>query len=442
MSKEYRTSKEAVDALVKWTKERLERTPFAAFKFTFPKQYISPFGYLGTLTTIIFFILGITGAILMFYYTPSIETAYASVKEIQDSVPFGFVIRQIHYHASNFMVLLAVMHLYYQYFSGRYKIKNEVLWVTGIILGVLTVLEAYTGYNLTLNQRAMLAINIGMGLTFSAPVLGPSIAPILMGGGYFDLVVRFYALHVFIIPLLLVLLLAVHIPRALIIDMPMILGVIGTIFVVAGMFPAELGLRFDPTLGSVEVPEWYLSSIYAFLRTGSERFWAGALLPLLFVIFFLIVPFVDKSKKLSWRDRPFFTAMGIASILMIIVTTVWGFYVDFSKLSVFEQLYVEPVVYYGSLGIMTLISFFVTYRYLTKPRGRPTPAKPLVLSLRAGTAGVVLTLILVLLFSWLAVLTYLENRPNISMFNMGMSMIMLGMMLHIYRHTVFATAKT
>jgi hypothetical protein len=208
------------------------------------------------------------------------------------------------------------------------------------------------------------------------------------------------------------------------------------------MFPAELGLRFDPTLGSVEVPEWYLSSIYAFLRTGSERFWAGALLPLLFVIFFLIVPFVDKSKKLSWRDRPFFTAMGIASILMIIVTTVWGFYVDFSKLSVFEQLYIEPVIYYGSLGIMTLISFFVTYRYLTKPRGRPTPAKPLVLSPRAGTAGVVLTLILVLLFSWLAVLTYLENRPNISMFNMGMSMIMLGMMLHIYRHTVFATAKT
>jgi ubiquinol-cytochrome c reductase cytochrome b subunit len=183
MSKEYRTFKEAIDALVKWTVERLERTPFAAFKFTFPKQYISPFGYLGTLTAIVFLILGITGAILMFYYTPSIETAYASVKEIQDSVPFGFEMRQIHYHASNFMVLLAVMHLYYQYFSGRYKIKNEVLWVTGIILGILTVLEAYTGYNLILNQRAMLAINIGMGLTFSAPVLGPSIAPILHGRG-------------------------------------------------------------------------------------------------------------------------------------------------------------------------------------------------------------------------------------------------------------------
>ncbi len=442
MSKEYRTFREAIDALIKWTVERLERTPFAAFKFTFPKQYVAPFGYLGTLTTIVFLILGVSGALLMFYYTPSIETAYASVREIQESVPFGYVLRQVHYHASNFMVLLAIFHLYYQYFSGRYKIKNEVLWVTGIILGILTVLEAYTGYNLILNQRAMLAINIGMGLTFSAPVLGPSIAPILMGGGYFDLIVRFYALHVFIIPLLMMVLLAVHVPRALIIDMPMILGAIGAIFVVAGMFPGELGLRFDPAQGLVEVPEWYLSSIYAFLRTGSERFWAGALLPLLFVIFFLIVPFVDKSKKLSWRDRPFFAAMGIASIVMIIVTTVWGFYVDFSRLNVFDQLYIEPSIYYGSLGIMTLASFFFTYRYLTKPRGKPTPAKPLVLSPRAGTAGLIVALIFVVAFSWLAVITYLENRPNISMFNMGMSMIVLGLMLHIYRHTAFAASKT
>ncbi|MCS7117301.1 MAG: cytochrome b N-terminal domain-containing protein [Thaumarchaeota archaeon] len=437
----YKTFKEAVDALIKWTVERLERTPFAAFKFTFPKQYISPYGYLGTLTAIVFLVLGVSGAILMFYYSPSVDLAFSSVREIQDSVPFGFVMRQVHYHASNFMVLLAVFHLYYQYFSGRYKIKNEVLWVTGIILGILTVLEAYTGYNLILNQRAMLAINIGMGLTFSAPVLGPTVAPILMGGGYFDLIVRFYALHVFIIPLLMLLLLAVHVPRALIIDMPMIVGVLGAIFVVAGMFPAEIGIRFDPSKGLVEVPEWYLTSIYAFLRTGSERFWSGALLPLLFAIFFLIVPFVDKSKKLSWRDRPFFAAMGIASIVMIIVTTVWGFYVDFSQRTVFDQLYVEPVIYYSSFGIMTLASFFVTYRYLVKPRGKPAPAKPVVLTPGAGLAAVAVTMALVIVFGYLAVLTYAQNMPNISMFHMGMSLILLGMMLHFYRHTSQTTAK-
>ncbi|MDW8043309.1 MAG: cytochrome b N-terminal domain-containing protein [Nitrososphaerota archaeon] len=440
-SPRYKTLREAVDALIKWTVDRLERTPFAAFKFTFPKQYISPFGYLGTLTTIVFLVLGVSGAILMFYYTPSVDLAFASVREIQESVPFGFVMRQIHYHASNFMVLLAVFHLYYQYFSGRYKIKNEVLWVTGIILGILTVLEAYTGYNLILNQRAMLAINIGMGLTFSAPVLGPSIAPILMGGGYFDLIVRFYALHVFIIPLLMMLLLAVHVPRALIIDLPMILGVIGAIFVVAGMFPAEIGVRFDPSKGLVEVPEWYLTSIYAFLRTGSERFWAGAFLPLLFVIFFLIVPFVDRSKKLSWRDRPFFTAMGIASIVMIIVTTVWGFYVDFSQRTVFDQLYIEPVIYYGSFGVMTMVSFFITYRYLVKPKGRPEPARPVVLSPAAGLAAVGITMALTVVFGYLALMTYAQNLPNISMFNMGMAMILLGLMLHFYRHTGQVAAK-
>ncbi|MCS7095073.1 MAG: cytochrome b N-terminal domain-containing protein [Thaumarchaeota archaeon] len=437
----YKTFREAVDALIKWTVERLERTPFAAFKFTFPKQYISPYGYLGTLTTIVFLVLGLSGAILMFYYTPSVDLAYASVKEIEESVPFGFVMRQVHYHASNFMVLLAVFHLYYQYFSGRYKIKNEVLWVTGIILGILTVLEAYTGYNLILNQRAMLAINIGMGLTFAAPVLGPSVAPILMGGGYFDLIVRFYALHVFIIPLLMLLLLTVHIPRALIIDLPMIVGVIGAIFVVGGMFPAEIGIRFDPSKGLVEVPEWYLTSIYAFLRTGSERFWAGALLPLLFAIFFLIVPFVDKSKKLSWRDRPFFTAMGIASILMIVVTTVWGFYVDFSQRNVFDQLYIEPIIYYSSFGLMTWACFFVTYRYLIKPRGKPTPAKPVVLSPASGAVAVAVTLAMVIAFGYLALMTYAQDLPNVSMFNMGMALILFGLMLHFYRHTSLTAAK-
>src|SRR5947208_7852125 len=76
------------------------------------------------------------------------------------------------------MVLLAVMHMFYQYFAGRYKLRYEILWVTGIILGVVTIIEAYTGYDLIFNIRGQLAINIGQTLTYYTPVLGANLAQI------------------------------------------------------------------------------------------------------------------------------------------------------------------------------------------------------------------------------------------------------------------------
>ncbi len=438
MSSSARSMRELVNNLWRWTVDRLERTTIVVYKFTVPKQYVSPFGYLGTLTAIVFAILGVSGAFLMFYYRPDVELAYLSVKEIQEKVPFGFIMRNIHYHASNLMVLLAVLHLYYQYFSGRYKIKNEVLWVTGVILGVLTVLEAYTGYNLIMNQRAMLAVNIGMGLTFSAPILGPSVAPIFLGGGLFDLVIRFYALHVFILPLLMLLLAAVHFPRALIMDFPVISAVVGVIFISAGLFPAELGIKFDLTRGIVEVPEWYLTAIYAFLRAGTERFTAGALLPLLFVILFLIVPFVDRSRKLSWKDRPFFTGLGVASIALIAITTVWGFYVDFSKETAFDQLYVEPTLFYSTIGGVTLVSFYATYFYMSRQkRGvRPPPTRPIMLSPKTSTSLMITLLVFIAGAVAATFYTYSINLPNHSMFYLGIAFFLFGLLLHIYRHSL------
>ncbi|MCS7143141.1 MAG: cytochrome b N-terminal domain-containing protein [Aigarchaeota archaeon] len=443
MSDRPKTLRDLGESLYKWVVDRLERTPFLSFKFTIPQQYLSPYGYLGTLTTVTFIVLGISGAFLMFYYRPDVELAWLSVKEIEEEVPFGFIMRNLHYHASNLMVLLAVAHLYYQYFSGRYKIKNEVLWVTGILLGILTVLEAYTGYDLILNQRALLAINIGTGLTFAAPVIGPSVAPILIGGGLFDLIVRFYALHVFIIPMIMLVLMAFHIPRFLVLDIPIVLVLVGGIFVAGGMFPVHLGLRFDPSLPEITVPEWYLTAIYAFIRTGTERFFSGALLPLLFTIMFLIIPFVDKSRKLGWRDRPFFTALGISSIILIIFTTLWGFYVDFSQPTPFEQLYIEPTIFYGSITALTLLGFFITYRFITKPSPprRPTPAKPFVLSSKGLLVATTVVFALMVLTTLLAFQTYFANMQNVSMFNMGMSLILFGLLLHLYRHGISRVAK-
>ena len=137
--------KTGVVALIYWIWDGLERTIFTSIKFSFPARFVSPFGFLGMLTFITFIILGISGALLMFYYEPVITRAWDSVAFINNDVPFGFHIRNIHYHGSNAMVLLAILHMYYQFFSGRYKIRNEILWVTGVILGTVTILEAFTG---------------------------------------------------------------------------------------------------------------------------------------------------------------------------------------------------------------------------------------------------------------------------------------------------------
>ena len=427
------------DEFVKWLVDRLERTPIVTFRFQVPRLAVSPFGYLGTLTGIVFLILGVTGGLLMFYYRPDVNLAYNSVKEIQERVQFGFFLRNLHYHASNAMVFLAIAHLFYQYFSGRYKVKNEVIWVTGIILGTVTVLEAFTGYDLILNQRAMLAVNIAVGLSNSAPVLGPMVSSLLLGGGLYDLIIRFYALHVFILPMVMILLALVHFPRNLVFDPPAVAGVIGALLIAGGLYPVDLGIKYDPTLAIVEVPEWYLTAIYAFIRTGLERFTSGALLPLLFILFFLIVPFVDRSKKLSWRDRPFFTAAGLASIVLIIVTTVWGFYTT-PRVDAFTAVYIEPLVFYPTLLFLVAATFIISYRYIAPPAkeaARPAPKpRPITIQLpfEWGVRLIMGLLATIGILSLLAFQQYLEGLKNLSMFNLGVVVMLFGLIAHIYRH--------
>jgi ubiquinol-cytochrome c reductase cytochrome b subunit len=427
------------DEFVKWLVDRLERTPIVTFRFQVPRLAVSPFGYLGTLTAIVFLILGVTGGLLMFYYRPDVNLAYNSVKEIQERVQFGFFLRNLHYHASNAMVFLAIAHLFYQYFSGRYKVKNEVIWVTGVILGTVTVLEAFTGYDLILNQRAMLAVNIAVGLSNSAPVLGPMVSSLLLGGGLYDLIIRFYALHVFILPMVMILLALVHFPRNLVFDPPAVAGVIGALLIAGGLYPVDLGIKYDPTLAIVEVPEWYLTAIYAFIRTGLERFTSGALLPLLFILFFLIVPFVDRSKKLSWRDRPFFTAAGLASIVLIIVTTVWGFYTT-PRVDAFTAVYIEPLIFYPTLLFLVAATFIISYRYIAPPAkeaARPAPKpRPITIQLpfEWGVRLIMGLLATIGILSLLAFQQYLEGLKNLSMFNLGVVVMLFGLIAHIYRH--------
>ncbi len=440
--KQQEAKKSRIVEAYEWTLSRLERTIFMGIRFFQPKRFLNPHGFLGMLTFITFIILGITGVLLMFYYKPSLTSAYDSVKAINDDIEFGFILRNIHYHASNAMVFLALYHMFYQFFAGKYKLRNEVIWITGVLLGVLTVIEAYTGYDLILNERAVLAINIGASLTNSIPFIGPTLAQLLMGSGFSDIVIRFYVFHVFLIPVLMGILMLLHFPRNLILDLPMISVIAGGIIVTAGIFPVDLGAKFTPEVPpGITVPEWYLTSLYAFIRTGIDKFVAGVLAPTLFILLFLAIPFIDRKKAVHWSERPWVSGIGVAALGQIIVTTVWGFYVNPDPtIELAERLEIDPLPYYGTLIAVTLAAFALTLaasewvKEKRKKRPRETPQTfKIRVSDKAATLGAIILIILQLVIAGLALQAYTAGQQQLALIEIGASLMIFGFLLHLLR---------
>jgi len=445
--------KNPIQLLIDWLNQRLERTIFMGLKFTLPRKFVSPLGFLGFLTFTTFALLGISGALLMLYYSPTVifntatgavTSPFDSVQNINNVVPFGSALRNIHYHASNAMVLLAVAHMFYQYFSGRYKLRYEVLWVTGIIIGILTIIEAYTGYDLLLNVRGMLAINIGRALARSTPFMGPMAFRLMAGTGLADLILRFYAVHVFIFPMIMILIMLVHFPRYMVLDIPVVSMVAGAIMFIGGLFPVELGAKFIPTAeAGITMPEWYLTGMYAIIRTGIDRFVAGVAIPMVFVVVFLVVPFLDTSRKLSIRDRPFYTAMGLAGLGQLALTTVWGFRANniFFSLDSIPQLEIDPFIFFGSVVIIGAVAYAGVYLYFRAtapaPGTRPMHGRkqfPVYKMAPNEWRAVVLSLLgFQVLFDIYSSQAFLSGFKNVVLLQIGVGLIAFGILVHLYR---------
>jgi len=167
---------------------------------------------LGVVTTILFGILAVTGLLLMFYYIPSVERAYPTMKEIQLSVPLGQFVRNMHRWAAHLMVLTVVMHMARVFFTGAYKPPREFNWVIGVGLLVLTLGASFTGYLTPWDQLSYWAITVGTNIAGYAPVIGQSAQRMLLGGVEVgqSALIRFYTLHIAVLPVLMVVLMAVH----------------------------------------------------------------------------------------------------------------------------------------------------------------------------------------------------------------------------------------
>ncbi len=170
---------------------------------------------LGFIAAVLFGILLVTGVYLMFVYTPSVGSAYGDMQHLKTGVGFGQLIRNVHRWAAHLMVLVVALHLVQVFYAGAYKKPREFNWVIGVMLLLLTLGFSFTGYLLPWDQLAYWAVTVGTNLVHYVPLVGGKLQDLLIGGPQVgqNTLLRFYALHVAVLPMLLVLMLVVHIWR-------------------------------------------------------------------------------------------------------------------------------------------------------------------------------------------------------------------------------------
>ena len=167
---------------------------------------------LGGLSFFLFILLTITGIFLMFYYTPSAQTAYADIEALSTNVAFGSLVRNLHRWGAHLMVLSVFLHMSRVFYHGAYKPPREFNWVVGVVLLFLTLLLSFSGYLLPWDQLALWAVTVGTNMAGFVPVVGAQVKFALLAGVEVSAatLLRFYVLHVLAFPFILVIFLAVH----------------------------------------------------------------------------------------------------------------------------------------------------------------------------------------------------------------------------------------
>jgi quinol-cytochrome oxidoreductase complex cytochrome b subunit len=170
---------------------------------------------LGYIATVLFTILVVTGVYLMFFYTPSVTSAYGDMQQLRTGVGFGQLVRNVHRWSAHLMVLVVVLHLVRVFFAGAYKRPRQFNWVLGMMLLVITLGFSFTGYLLPWDQLSYWAVTVGTNLVNYIPVVGNVVRDLLIGGEQIGqaTLIRFYALHVAVLPVSLAMVLMIHIWR-------------------------------------------------------------------------------------------------------------------------------------------------------------------------------------------------------------------------------------
>ena len=299
---------------------------------------------LGLLATILLIIEALTGVLLMFYYTPSPDRAYGDMIRIVSGVPFGQFTRDLHRLAAEGLVIVALLHLARAFLTGSYKAPRRFTWVTGVALLLLILFLSFSGYLLPWDQLAYWAVTIGTSLADKIPpaAVGGWLKSIVLGGAEVtaDTLLRFYLLHVLLVPLGAAIFFAVHyfkvvragislpsaeeevgrdtarrvpvdrrrytIPDVLSDEMVFVLIVSVALvgLVVFGIYRgAPLEGHADPLRTPIGIAApWYFLWVQGLLKLGNASL-MGVLAPAGFLLLLLLVPYLDRNPSRRAVDR-------------------------------------------------------------------------------------------------------------------------------------------
>lgn len=289
---------------------------------------------LGWLSTLFFVVEAITGLVLMVYYTPSATQAYPDMLRIISDVPLGRLMRNMHRLGAHMMVAIVFLHMMRTYFTASYKAPRQFIWVSGVGLLALTLVLSFSGYLLPWDQLAYWAVTIGSSMAEAGPLVGNALNLLLrgspdVGGGT---LLRFYLLHIFMLPMLTLILISVHyyavrkqeisplhelfenrpptkrkipfLPDQVFFELAVIALMTFFLIIVNQYFwDAALESHANPTQtpNHTKAP-WYFLWLQGMLKFG-DKLWFGLLWPPVIIGALLVLPYIDRNPSRRFKDR-------------------------------------------------------------------------------------------------------------------------------------------
>jgi ubiquinol-cytochrome c reductase cytochrome b subunit len=354
-----------------WLDDRLHIT--ALFASTaghkVPASAGSWFYVFGSATLLCFIIQVITGACLAFVYIPSTNEAFTSLQYLNHQQFWGWYLRAMHNWGSNFMVAIMTLHMIQVFLFGAYKYPRELTWLSGVFLLLITLAMAFTGQVMRFDQDAYWGLTIGASITGRVPLIGKQLVHLLLAGPIIagETLSRFFTLHVFIIPGLVIAVISMHlrlvltkginefprvghpvrratydaeyeeilekdgvpfVPEAIGKDLIFAALVIAGILACAFIFGPEgpNGIPNPTIVATNPRPDFYFLSIFAALALLPD--WMEVLVlyaaPVGMVVFLLLLPFFSNTGEKSARRRPVAVLTVVFIMLVLGVLTYMG----------------------------------------------------------------------------------------------------------------------
>ncbi|MFN2107649.1 MAG: cytochrome b [Candidatus Promineifilaceae bacterium] len=324
---------------------------------------IYPTFRMGWMSTFMFVWETITGIILMVFYTPSPLIAYGNMWNILTNVPLGQLFRNMHRLGAEVMVIVVALHMLRTFVTGSYKKPRQFTWATGMILLVLTLMLSFSGYLLPWDQLAYWALTVFLSAAEAAPappVVNQNILLIAQGGPSLGAngLLRWYLLHVLLMPLLLGIFFFVHYYKVVLhgLSLPPGREEIGedtakrvprdersyfipdlmtselmwtallSLFLIAGslwLWDAPLETHADPVVTPLHVvAPWYLSWSQGWLKLADKTIIVGFIPALL--VAFIVMPYFEVGKSRRYADRRIGLSVSMLFIAFMLVSNWMG----------------------------------------------------------------------------------------------------------------------